>query len=102
MRLVRLRDRLPPVSRDASEQLEALYHNLGFGAGASICMPAARSTSEGLQVSKENAFGFTLRQGTTSSLYILCAWGASRPRPSRGRISATRAIVIRMRKSDGV
>jgi hypothetical protein len=73
MRLVRLRDRLPPVSRDASEQLEALYHNLGFGAGASICMPAARSTSEGLQVSKENAFGFTPASGDDElSLHPLC------------------------------
>ena len=52
---------------------------------------------------KKTHSGLPLRQGTTSSLYILCAWGApSRPRPSRGRISATRAIVIRMRKSDGV
>lgn len=92
-----------PCHETRTNNLRSCVTVLAFGAAASICMPAARSTSEGLQVSKGNAFGFALRQGTTSSLNIPCAWGVpSRPRSSRGRISATYAVVIRMCKRYGV
>jgi hypothetical protein len=57
-------------------------------------MPAGRSTIESLQVSKGNAFGFTLRPGDDElSLHPLCLGYPKPARPSRGRISATRALI---------
>lgn len=102
-RLVWLRDRLPPMSRDASEQLEALYHNLGFwsrGFHLQACWQEYNRKSSGVE--RKRIRVYPASGDDELSLHPLCLGYPKPARPSLGRISATRAFIIRMCKPYGV
>ena len=91
------------MSRDASEQLEALYHNLGFwsrGFHLHACWQEYNRKSSGVE--RKRIRVYPASGDDELSLHPLCLGCPKPARPSRGRISATRAFIIRMRKPYGV